>query len=169
MSHTPYFSDNERTEQQRRDVVSFAVGVSMSQNRPPSAQLVELQHQYIAGQIDLEQLSAALDAAYQPAPGPDPAAKYAPGEGPDVEPAPEYSPYLYFDESLAPLSLDPPRFLPQEATIAQRRTIMERGYAAGRAQGAIITPETEAVYVRYIDGEITLEQAKQEAMSVYQR
>ena len=108
MSHTPYFSENERTKQQRRDVVNFAVGVSLSQNRPPSPFMVALQKRYIAGQIDLEQLSARLDAEYQFAPGPDPYAKYAPGEGPHVEPAHEYSPYLHFDESLAPLSLGPP-------------------------------------------------------------
>ena len=106
MSHTPYFSANEQTKKQRRDVVKCAVGISMSQNRPPSPLLVALQNQYIAGQIDLEQLGARLDAEYQPAPGPDPLAKYAPGEGPDVEPAPEYSPYLYFDESIVPKSLN---------------------------------------------------------------
>jgi hypothetical protein len=100
-----YFSANEQTEQQRRDVVKFAVGVSLSQSRPPSLLLVSLQNQYIAGEIDLEQLSARLDAEYQPAPGPDPAAKYAPGEGPYVEPAHEYSPYLHLDESLVPTSL----------------------------------------------------------------
>lgn len=105
MSSPPYFSANEQTAQQRRDVVTFAVGVSLSQGRPPSPLLVGLQHQYIAGQIDLEQLSARLNAEYQPTPGPDPAAKYAPGEGPAVEPAPEYSPYLLFDESLVPKSL----------------------------------------------------------------
>jgi hypothetical protein len=101
----PYFNANEQTEQQRRDVVNFAVGVSLSQGRPPSPLLVDLQNQYIAGQIDLEQLSARLDAEYQPAPGPDPYAKYAPGEGPLAEPAHEYSPYLLFDESLVPKSL----------------------------------------------------------------
>lgn len=100
-----YFSENEQTEQQRRDVVAFAVGVSLSQNRHPSPLLVSLQNQYIAGEIDLEQLSARLDAAYQHAPGLDPAAKYAPGEGPYVEPAHEYSPYLPFDESIVPPSL----------------------------------------------------------------
>lgn len=100
MEKTPYFSDNERTEQQRRDVVKFAVGVSMSQNRNPSPQLVALQNRYIAGEIDLEELSATLDAAYAPAPGPDPLAKYAPGEGPYVEPNPEYSPYLLFEEHI---------------------------------------------------------------------
>ena len=94
-----YFSENEQTKQQRREVVKFAVGVSMSQNRPPSALLVELQNQYIAGQIDLEQLSAALDAEYQPAPGPDPFAKYAPGASPQGESAYQYEPYLHFDES----------------------------------------------------------------------
>lgn len=99
MSTTRYFSENERTEQQRRDVVNFAVGVSLSQNRPPSPFLVDLQNQYIAGEIDLEQLSAKLDAEYLFAPGPDPYAKYAPGEGPEVEPAPEYSPYLEFDDT----------------------------------------------------------------------
>lgn len=97
-----YFSENEQTEQQRRDVVAFALGVSLSQNRHPSPLLASLQNQYIAGEIDLEQLSARLDAAYQPVPEPDPAAKYAPGEGPYVEPAHEYSPYLPFDESLVP-------------------------------------------------------------------
>ncbi len=101
----PYFSANEQTEQQRRDVVQCAVGISKSQGRPPSPLLVALQNQYIAGQIDLEQLGARLDAEYQPAPGPDPAAKYAPGAGPDVEPAHEYSPYLLFDETLVPKSL----------------------------------------------------------------
>lgn len=105
MSHTPYFYANEQTAQQRRDVVNFAVGVSLSQGRPPSSLLMGLQHQYIAGELDLEQLSARLDAEYRPAPGPSPAAKYAPGEGPAVETAPEYSPYLLFDESLVPKSL----------------------------------------------------------------
>ena len=100
-----YFSANEQTEQQRRDVVKCAVGVSLSQSRHPSPLLVALQNQYIAGEIDLEQLSARLDAEYQPAPGPDPAPKYAAGEGPYVEPAQPYEPYLHFDESLAPLSL----------------------------------------------------------------
>lgn len=99
MSNTLYFSENERTEQQRRDVVNFAVGVSLSQNRLPSPFLVDLQRQYIAGEIDLEQLSAKMDAEYLFAPGPDPYAKYAPGEGPDVEPAHEYSPYLEFDDT----------------------------------------------------------------------
>ena len=86
MNKSVYFSANEQTEQQRRDVVKFAVGVSMSQNRPPSPLLVGLQNQYIASEIDLEQLSARLDAEYQPAPGPDPAAKYAPGKAPTWNP-----------------------------------------------------------------------------------
>ena len=100
MSYTPYFSENERTEQQRRDVVNFAVGVSLSQHRPPSPFMMNLQQRYIAGEIDLDQLGARVDAEYQPAPGPDPYATYAPGEGPHVAPAHEYSPYLLFDESL---------------------------------------------------------------------
>jgi hypothetical protein len=104
MEKTPYFSENERTEQQRRDVVKFAVGVSLSQSQPPSAQLVELQNRYIAGQIDLEQLAAVLDSEYGPAPGPDPHAKYAPGEGPLVEPAHPYEPYLQFEERIVSLA-----------------------------------------------------------------
>jgi hypothetical protein len=104
MEKTPYFSENERTEQQRRDVVKFAVGVSLSQSQPPSAQLVELQQLYIAGQIDLEQLAAVLDAEYGPTSGPDPHAKYAPGEGPLVEPASQPDPYLSFEERIVSLS-----------------------------------------------------------------
>ncbi len=105
MNRPLYFSKNERTKQQRRDVVSFAVGVSLSQSRPPSPLLVALQNQYIAGEIDLEQLGARLDAEYQPAPGPDPYARYVPGEGPDVEPAQVYDPYLELNLDDAPASL----------------------------------------------------------------
>ena len=76
----------------------------MSQNRPPSAFLVELQNQYIAVQIDLEQLSAALDAEYQPAPGFDPFVRYAPAAGPQGESANQYEPYLHFDESSVALT-----------------------------------------------------------------
>lgn len=103
MEKTLYFSANEQTEQQRRDVVKFAVGVSLSQNLPPSPFLVDLQKRYIAGTIDLEELSAKLDAEYQFAPGPDPYAKYAPGEGPVVEAAHEYDPYLEFVERIPSL------------------------------------------------------------------
>ncbi|MBW3130901.1 antitoxin VbhA family protein [Hymenobacter profundi] len=60
-----------------------------------------------------------------------------------------------------------PVFLPQEATESQRREIMERSYAASQAQGAIVTPETRAVYDRYVRGECTLQQAVDEAMSIY--
>lgn len=36
---------------------------------------------------------------------------------------------------------------------------MERTFAAGEAQGAIVTAETRAVYDRYVRGECTLVQA----------
>jgi len=65
--------------------------------------------------------------------------------------------------------MEKPTFLPQEATEAQRRAIMQRTFAAGIAQGSIVTAETEAVYNRYVVGEITLEQATTLAMSVYQK
>ena len=76
MNRPLYFSKNELTKKQRRDVVDFAVGVSLSQSRSPSPLLMELQKRYIAGEIDLEQLSARIDAEYQPAPGPDSYARY---------------------------------------------------------------------------------------------
>ncbi|RPD43581.1 hypothetical protein DNI29_23475 [Hymenobacter sediminis] len=60
-----------------------------------------------------------------------------------------------------------PFFLPQEATEVQRRDIMQRSYAASQAQGAIVTPETRAVYDRYVRGECTLQQAIDKAMSIY--
>ena len=82
----PYFSKNEQTKQQRRDVVGFAVGVCLSQGRSPSPLMVALQERYIAGEIDLEELGARIDAEYLLAPGPDPYGKYAPGAGPDTEP-----------------------------------------------------------------------------------
>lgn len=67
------------------------------------------------------------------------------------------------------MKTEAPVFLPPEATEAQRRAIMQRTFAAGEADGAIVTPATRAVYARYIVGEITLEQAADVALSVYQR
>ena len=58
-------------------------------------------------------------------------------------------------------------FLPQEATEAQRRTIVAYSFAAGEAEGAIVTPETRAIYDQYVRGECTLEQAIEQAMSIY--
>ena len=62
-----------------------------------------------------------------------------------------------------------PVFLPQEATEVQRSAIMERTFAAGEAQGAIVMPDTRAVYERYIRGECSLAQAGEQAMSVYHK
>ena len=67
------------------------------------------------------------------------------------------------------IEAETPAFLPQEATEAQRRAIMQRTFAAGKADGAIVTPDSRAVYERYIVGEITLEQAGAIAMSVYRQ
>lgn len=63
--------------------------------------------------------------------------------------------------------MEKPTFLPQEATEAQRRDIIQRAYASGEAQGAIITDNARAAYNRYIAGDITLEQAVDLAMSIY--
>ena len=60
-----------------------------------------------------------------------------------------------------------PVFLPQEATEAQRRTILAYSFAAGEAEKAIVTPETRAIYDQYVRGECTLEQATKQAMSIY--
>jgi hypothetical protein len=62
-----------------------------------------------------------------------------------------------------------PAFLPQEAIESQRRGIIAYAIAANEADRAIVTPDTRAVYERYIVGEITLEQAVVIAMSVYQQ
>jgi len=105
MNRPLYFSKNELTKKQRRDVVDFAVGVSLSQSRSPSPLLMELQKRYIAGEIDLEQLSARIDAEYQPAPGPDSYARYMLGGGPNVKTAPVYDPYLELNLDDAPTSL----------------------------------------------------------------
>ena len=63
--------------------------------------------------------------------------------------------------------MNPPVFLPQEATEAQRRNIMNCSFAAGEADGAIVEPETRAIYDQYVRGECTLEQAIKQAMSIY--
>ncbi|QIL78429.1 antitoxin VbhA family protein [Hymenobacter sp. HDW8] len=65
--------------------------------------------------------------------------------------------------------MEKPTFLPQEATEAQRREIINFSYAAGEAQGAIIPDDAKAAYNRYIAGEITLQQAVDAAMSIYQK
>lgn len=93
MSRPLYFSKNERTKQQRRDVVAFAVGVSLSQNRAPSPLMIALQKQYIAGKIDLEQLGARIDAEYHHVPGL------------DVAPAHVYDPYIELNLDDCPTSL----------------------------------------------------------------
>lgn len=77
-----------------------------------------------------------------------------------------FSVYYNMEETLKMSDLQG-SYLPQEATEDQRRSIMERAYAAGEAQGAIITPDTREVYDRYVRGECTLEQATEQAMSSY--
>ena len=62
-----------------------------------------------------------------------------------------------------------PTFLPQEATEAQRREIIRFSYASAEVQGAIIPADAQAAYERYIAGEITLQQAVDLAMSIYQK
>lgn len=65
--------------------------------------------------------------------------------------------------------MEKPTFLPQEATPEQRAAIVRRMVAAGEHQGAIRTDSAMQVFDRYVAGELTLEQAGDLAMSVYQR
>lgn len=65
--------------------------------------------------------------------------------------------------------MEKPMFLPQEATEAQRRKIVNYSYAASEGQGAIVPDDAKAAYNRYIMGDITLQQAIDAAMSVYKK
>lgn len=73
MQKTPYFAETERTPQQRRTSVKWAVGVAMSQGGAASPQLVVLFNRYIAGEIDLACIRAEITRMYPPQPSSDPA------------------------------------------------------------------------------------------------
>lgn len=90
MSHTPYFSENERTPAQRLDTVQFALGVSASAGGQASAESLALYERYILGEIDLEHVGAAVREMYPQYPSNDPYASYKP----DLSgaPAPPYKP-----------------------------------------------------------------------------
>jgi hypothetical protein len=78
MEQTPYFSETERTPQQRRESVKWAVGVAMSQGGSASPELVALYNRYIAGEIDLAYIRAELTRLHPQQPTTDP--RYAPGQ-----------------------------------------------------------------------------------------
>ena len=72
MSYTPQFSEDERTAQQRREGVKWAVGVAMSQGGSASPALAALYQRYIAGEIDLAYIRAELTRLYPRRPTADP-------------------------------------------------------------------------------------------------
>jgi hypothetical protein len=88
MSQEPQFSETERTAEQRLESVHWAFGVSASAGGAPSSELVQLYERYILGELDMAGIDVAMNQLYPQYPSNDPHAKYAPGEGPYVEPAP---------------------------------------------------------------------------------
>ena len=80
MSDKPQFSETERTAQQRRESVNFAVGVTMSQGGISPA-LTALYKRYIAGEVDTEYIDVQLEKMYPTTRGDDP--RYAPGQPTD--------------------------------------------------------------------------------------
>lgn len=81
MSYTPQFSEDERTPQQRREGVKWAVGVAMSQGGSASPELAALYQRYIAGEIDLAFIRAELTRLYPKHPTADP--RYQAGQPTD--------------------------------------------------------------------------------------
>ena len=104
MERAPYFSENEQSPAQRWDTVQFALGMSASAGGQASAESVQLYERYILGEIDLEHVGAAVRQLYPQYPSNDPYAKYVPGEGPSVEPAPasEVPPDFAYDPAEEP-------------------------------------------------------------------
>ena len=84
----PQFCETERTPEQRLEGVQWAFGVSASAGGAPSPEVVQLYERYIFGEIDMQHIGLEMQRMYPQYPSNDPYAKYAPGEGPYVEPAP---------------------------------------------------------------------------------
>ena len=66
--------------------MQFALGLSASAHGQASPEWLALYERYILGEIDLAYIGAAVREMYPQYPSNDPYAKYAPGEGPYVEP-----------------------------------------------------------------------------------
>lgn len=76
MSHTPQFSETERTPQQRRESVKWAIGLAKSQGGSASPELVALYNRYIAGEITLGTIRAEVERLYPQQPSTDPYPRY---------------------------------------------------------------------------------------------
>ncbi len=72
MEQSPYFSETERTPQQRRESVKWAVGVAMSQGGGASPELTALFNRYIAGEISLVTIRVEVARRYPQQPSTDP-------------------------------------------------------------------------------------------------
>lgn len=90
MESTLNFSETERTPQQRRETVKWAVGLAMSQGGSASPELVALYNRYIAGEITLATIRAEVERLYPQQPSTDPYPPYQPDL--NGEPAPPYKP-----------------------------------------------------------------------------
>ena len=90
MESTLNFSETERTPQQRRETVKWAVGVAMSQGGNPSPELVALYNRYIAGEVTLSTIRAEVERLYPQQPSTDPYPPYQPDL--NGAPSPPYKP-----------------------------------------------------------------------------
>ncbi len=64
MGYLPHFCASEQTPAQRRESVRWAVGVARSQGGSASPELSALYGRYVAGEIDLAYIRAALSSLY---------------------------------------------------------------------------------------------------------
>ncbi|SHJ85493.1 hypothetical protein SAMN02745146_0359 [Hymenobacter daecheongensis DSM 21074] len=125
MSYTPSFSENEQTPAQRLDTVQFALGVSATAGGQASAESVQLYERYILGEIDLAYIGAAVREMYPQYPSNDPYAKYAPGEGPHVEPAPLVEAVPGFEDKAAEEEAPAGPEVPAAVCVAQLRAFVQ--------------------------------------------
>lgn len=62
-----------------------------------------------------------------------------------------------------------PAFTDREQTTEQRQELIDMGRAWSVAQGATPGPKAEAMYTRYVAGELTLQGVTDELVSYYQQ
>ena len=72
MSYQPYFSEGERTPEQRWESVAWALAAGSADGGGPSLELARLYKFYVAGDIDLAMLGGKLDRLYPQYPSSDP-------------------------------------------------------------------------------------------------
>ena len=115
MSYTSQFHEEEQTPAQRWESVRWAICVGASDHAVPSADLVQLQLRYIAGEIDQVQVHDELMRWYRPDVAPAADVRSLPPEQPDrvysfaaemaalmqeMNELPPYVPYIVMEETL---------------------------------------------------------------------